>query len=116
MPAWLKVTLIVIQIVDIMIHVSINEVEPIRILSNLIIIGWVVTFWFARDWIQARKRPVSFSAIGLYLLLSLIFLAQNGLTNPNQDGNLRTGLLVFVISTCMLSIYGALSDRFSSQS
>ena len=116
MSAWLKFSLIVIQLIDIAIHVAIDQVEPIRVLSNLIIIGWVATFWFARSWVESRKWAISLSAISLYLLLNLIFLAQNGLTNPHNGDAPRTALFIFVILTCALSLYSAGSSSSRSNS
>ena len=43
------------------------------------------------------------AAIGVYLLLNFKFLAQDGLTNPEQGGVLRTTLFLLVLLTVALS-------------
>ncbi len=43
------------------------------------------------------------AAIGVYLLLNFIFLAHDGLTNPEQGGVLRTTLFLLVLLTVALS-------------
>lgn len=43
--------------------------------------------------------------IAAYLLLNLVFLALNGLTNPEQGGTLRVTLFMLVFITVMLSAW-----------
>lgn len=67
---------ILIQVIDIIIHVATDQVEPIRITSNIIIMVWlgiVASGWFA-NW----KRQLAYSAVGLYSILNLSFLATEG--------------------------------------
>ena len=99
---WLGIVIVLIQLFDIIIHVSTNQAEPIRITSNVIIIAWIVAA--LADWLKERFRNISIAAIGTYLILNLIFLAQNGLTNPGQGGALRITLLLLVSSTLTLSV------------
>ena len=100
-PAWINVALILIQLFDIIIHIATNQVEPIRITSNVVIIVWVVALWMG--WLTAQIRNSVFVAAGIYLLLNLIFLAQNGLTNSEQGDAPRTVLFLLLIVTMVLS-------------
>ena len=97
----LGVGIILIQLFDIIIHVSTDQVEPIRITSNIVIIVWTIVA--LAGWLKARFRYVSIAAIGTYFVLNIIFLAQNGLTNPEQGGALRTTLFLLVLLTIALS-------------
>ena len=97
----LGVVIILIQLIDIVIHVSTDQAEPIRIASNIVIIVWTIAA--LAGWLKARFRNISIAAIGTYLVLNIIFLAQNGLTNPEQGGALRTTLFLLVFLTVALS-------------
>ena len=97
----LGVAIILIQLFDIIIHVSTDQVEPIRITSNIIIIVWIMTALIGL--LKERFRAISIAAIGTYFVLNAIFLAQNGITNPEQGRALRITLFVLVLSTVTLS-------------
>ena len=97
----LGVVIILIQLFDIIIHVSTDQVEPIRIASNLVIIFWSIAAM--AGWLKERFRNISLAAIGAYFVLNVIFLAQNGLTNPEQGGALRVTLFALVFLTVTLS-------------
>ena len=92
-----------IQLVDIVIHAATNQLEIMRVFSNLIILAWLTVFmlnWFKNKWLQ-----ISILSIGLYIVLNFIFLAREGLTNPEQGGSLRTMLFLLVIFTVTLSVW-----------
>lgn len=93
--------IILIQLFDAAIHIATDQLEPIRITANIIIIVWVIAA--LTGWIKERFRHTFLAVIGLYLLLNLIFLAQNGLTNPEQGGAVRTTLFFLVFLTVALS-------------
>ena len=93
--------IVLVQLFDIVIHVATDQAEPIRITANVIIMVWVAAALMG--WLKERFRSVSLAAVGAYLVLNLIFLAQNGLTNPEQGGALRTTLFLLVILTVALS-------------
>ena len=97
----LGVTIILIQLFDMFIHVSTDQVEPIRITSNIIIIVWIITALIGL--LKEQLRAISIATIGTYFFLNAIFLAQNGLTNPEQGGALRTMLFLLVLLTVTLS-------------
>lgn len=106
---WLGISIILIQIFDAVIHIATDQLEPIRITSNLIIMAWLVAM--LAGWLGGRLRQLSFGTIGIYLLLNLIFLAQHGLTNPEQGGALRTMLFLLVGGTVALSTWLTMRNR-----
>ena len=97
----LGVVISLIQLFDIIIHVSTDQAEPIRIASNVVIIVWIIAA--LAGWLKARYRNISIAAISIYLVLNIVFLAQNGLTNPEQGDTLRTTLFLLVFLTFTLS-------------
>lgn len=108
----LGIAIILIQLVDIIIHVATDQAEPIRITSNIIIMSWNVAL--GMNWLGKQARPISFATIGTYLILNLIFLSQNGLTNPEQGGTVRMALFLLVFLTVVLS--ALLTLRMSTSS
>jgi hypothetical protein len=98
----LSIGIAIIQVVDIIMHVATDQAEPIRITSNVIILLWLALVTFGR--VKLNFRIVAAGAIGLYLLLNVIFLATNGVTNPEQGGALRVTLLILIALTVRLSI------------
>lgn len=103
----LVVSLVVIQLIDIAIHVGTGQVEPVRILSNLIIGSWAIWGLFTKT--AALSGLI---AILLYLGLNGWFVAMHGITNPDQGGALRVTLFVLVgLSTAMALWIRAKVDR-----
>lgn len=94
----LVITITFIQIFDIIIHTVTNQIEIIRVLSNVIILLWLAISASGKFNQKFSLLPVAF-----YLLLNIIFLTQNGLTNPQQGDELRGMLFVLVISTVLFS-------------
>ena len=97
----LGIVIVLIQLFDIIIHVSTDQAEPIRFASNIVIIVWIIAALIG--WLKERFRTISIAAIGTYFVLNAIFLAQNGLTNPKQGGALRTMLFLLVVLPVTLS-------------
>ena len=93
--------LAVIQIVDIVIHAAINQLEILRVSSNVIILLWLAGA--AAGKFNTRSLAVILTPIGLYLTFNIIFLASEGLTNSEQGGGLRTTLFVLVLLTMTFS-------------
>ena len=91
----------VIQLFDIAIHAATNQLEPLRVASNVIILGWLVAVVSGK--INEKIMQVSVGSIGAYLTLNIIFLALEGVTNPNQGGELRVILFLLVFLTATLS-------------
>lgn len=92
-----------VQIFDIMIHAFADELEPLRVASNLVILLWI--FLSFRSTPQSTPYWGGYLAVGLYLVLNVIFIALNGVTNLNQGGAFRTVLFILVGLTCALSLW-----------
>jgi hypothetical protein len=96
----LSIAIILIQFFDIAIHAATDQLEPLRVLSNLIILAWV--FMLMAGKLNEKIKTIALVSIGAYLGLNLIFLALEGVTNPNT-GALRSMLFLLVILTTALS-------------
>ncbi|MCA9917434.1 MAG: hypothetical protein KC423_06025 [Anaerolineales bacterium] len=96
----LGIAIVIIQLLDIIIHVALGRPEPLRIVSNIVILSWM--FIVQMGWLEGWKRPFSFIVIGIYALLNLIFIVlPNILTTPE----LIFMLAVFVFPTLGLSAW-----------
>ncbi len=97
----ISVSIIFIQLFDIAIHVATNQVEPIRISSNIIIMAWlsiIVSGQFSKWFWQ-----MALSAVGVYCVLNGIFLALEGVVN-SENGQLRIMLFILLTLTIGLSL------------
>ncbi len=92
--------LLLVQLFDIVIHAATDQLEPLRVTSNLIIIAWLATIAFGRA--DGKNVTAALISIGGYFGLNIIFLALEGLTNPNT-GELRITLFLLVFLTTALS-------------
>ena len=97
----LGIGIAVIQLTDIIIHAATNQLEIIRVSSNLIILLWLMVFML--NWYKTKFLQISISSIGLYVILNFIFLAREGTTNPEQGGSLRIMLFLLMFLTVTLS-------------
>ncbi len=97
----LGIGIAVIQLTDIIIHAASNQLEIIRVSSNLIILLWLMVFML--NWYKTKFLQISISSIGLYVILNFIFLAREGLINPEQGGSLRITLFLLMFLTVTLS-------------
>jgi hypothetical protein len=97
----LGIAIAIVQIFDVVIHAATDQVEMIRIIANLIILLWAVGVMGGR--LRTGFLPMSVGAVGVYLLLNLIFLALEGVTNPAQGDAPRTMLFLLVLLTVGLS-------------
>lgn len=86
----------IVQLLDIVLHAATDQLEFIRVTSNLVILAWLATLFSSR---LKNLFPISLGAIGTYLLLNAIFLAREGLYNIEQGGGLRVTLLILVSLT-----------------
>ena len=98
----LVILLAIVQIFDIIVHAATNQLEPLRVSSNIIILAWVTVLLTST--IKVKLMPLAVAAIAAYLLLNGIFLMLEGVTNPTQGGALRTMLFLLVFVTLLLSI------------
>ncbi len=95
-----SILIISVQLLDIIVHFLTNQLEMIRVQSNIVIILWTI-FLF----IQTRsfsKRIITTISISIYLILNLLFIFQFGIVNSNS-GDFRIALIVFVLLTVILA-------------
>lgn len=102
----LGVAIAFIQVFDILIHAATNQLEFLRVTSNVIILIWLAVVASGR--VGAKSLPIAPLAIGAYFSFNLIFLALEGLTN---EGEVRGMLFLLVgltvtLSTWMLYLLG----------
>lgn len=90
-----------IQLVDIAVHAATDQLEPIRVASNVLMLAGL-----AATVIRRGDRVGSVALAGcivIYLILNLLFVLWYGITNPEQDGQLRIALIALVVLTVVLS-------------
>ncbi|MBK8989838.1 MAG: hypothetical protein IPM39_27885 [Chloroflexi bacterium] len=97
----LGITIALIQIFDIVIHATTNQLEPLRVIANVVILLWLAGVASGR--LKARFQPTAVVASCAYLVLNLIFLAREGIRNPEQGGELRILLFILMFLTVTLS-------------
>lgn len=100
------------QLFDLVLHAITNQLEFLRVTSNIIILLWLMLFLFGK---MKISYFASFGTIGLYLFFNILFLAQAGLTNPAQGGAPRTLLFILVFLTIVLSTLFTLHHQRSGQ-
>ena len=86
-----------IQLFDIAIHAATDQLEFLRVSSNVIILLWLAISASGR--LNVKSLLTAVSAVGSYLIPNGIFLAREGWTNPEQGGELRIMLLLLVFLT-----------------
>lgn len=89
---------IAVQVVDAGLHIAINEVETLRIMSNAVLVVGVSLGVFLT---QSRHMAIWGGAIG-YVVLNLVFVALFGLENPVTGVN-RTPLFAFMALSLWLT-------------
>lgn len=105
---FLLIAIALLQLFDIIIHATTNQLEFLRVTSNLVILVWLALVFIRKiDTILL----VAIGFVGLYLILNTIFLIQAGLTNPAQDGAPRTMLFALVVLTVILSVALAFQQK-----
>ena len=93
----LGIAIALLQLFDIAIHAATDQLEFLRVSSNVIILFWLAVT--ASEWRNAKGVLAAISAVGAYLILNLVFLAREGFTNPEQGGELRVVLILLVFLT-----------------
>ena len=107
------IVIAILQVFDILIHAAADQLEFLRVTANIIILIWLAIVFFGR--LGQVSKAASAGAIGLYLLLNLIFLFQAGFTNPDQGGAPRTMLFILVFLTIVLSTLFTTNHQGSGQ-
>lgn len=91
----------IIQLLDLIIHAATNQLEIIRVTSNVVILLWLA--FVASGKANIRFRGIAIRSISLYLILNIIFLESEGLTNAEPGGGFRVVLFLLMFLTLVLS-------------
>ena len=94
----LGIAIAAVQGLDILLHAATNQLEPLRVTSNLIVLAWLAVV--ATNKFDARSPRIAAVFMGAYLALNLIFLAVEGVLN---EGEPRTVMFLLVVLTVALS-------------
>lgn len=97
----LGLALALTQLFDIIIHAAADQLEPLRVAANLVVLLWLGAL--AAGKFKAQAWPLALGALGVYLVLNLVFLMREGLTNPAQGDAVRVMLLLLVATTAALA-------------
>ncbi len=103
----LGIGIAILQVLDIVVHAATDQLEILRVSSNGIILLWLAVVMFGKF----NSKVPALGSVGAYLLLNIIFLAREGVTNPGQGGGLRVALFLFVIVTTVLSMVLAFTHK-----
>ena len=98
---FVSVAIALVQLFDLAIHAATDQLEPLRVASNLVILLWLAVVTSGK--ISASMRQTGIVSLGGYLLLNALFLAQAGFTNPAQGGAVRWMLILLVALTLALT-------------
>ena len=97
----LQIAVAIIQVFDIIIHAATDQLEILRVTSNVIILLWLAIVTMGK--FNLKFPQIAATSIGAYLVLNAIFLAMAGMTNAEQGGGLRITLFLLVFLTITLS-------------
>lgn len=97
----LAVAVALVQLADIAMHAAIGQLEPLRIASNGLMLVGAAAAMVRRG--HRLIMPVVAGCIVAYLVLNLLFVLLYGITNPEQEGQVRTALIALVALTVALS-------------
>jgi hypothetical protein len=95
----LSVVITIVQLFDIFIHATTDQLEPLRVTSNLIILAWIFVLLSGK--LGEKIKSITLGSIGAYLGLNIIFLALEGLSNPNTGAPRGMLFLLVIISTAL---------------
>jgi len=102
------------QLLDIVIHAATDQLEPIRVSSNIIIFLWLVIVVSGK--LKEKSLLLAVASIVVYFILNIIFLSIEGVTNAEQGGGLRVALFVLVFVTLTLSsLFAYLRGRSTTE-
>jgi hypothetical protein len=90
------VVLGLLQVFDVVVHAATDQIEPLRVVANVLIAGWAGVAVVRRA--PAGRLAVP-AALGAYLLLNAVFVALEGVTNPDQGGAVRWMLFALIAAT-----------------
>ena len=97
----LRIGIVLLQLFDIFIHAVTDQLEILRVTSNIIILLWLAIA--ATGKFNGKFLQIAMGSVGTYLILNIIFLALEGLRNMEQGGELRVTLFLLIFLTTALS-------------
>ena len=90
-----------LQLFDIFIHAVTDQLEILRVTSNIIVLVWLTIT--AAGKFNGKFLQIAMGSVGAYLILNIIFLAFEGVRNMEQGGELRVTLFLLIFLTTALS-------------
>ncbi len=87
--------LISLQIIDITVHVLSDQIEPLRILANALVIIWFIQIY------KYKSKNLGYLVTTIYLGLNTLFLVLNGLSN---NGEPRIFFWISISLTVLISV------------
>lgn len=103
----MKLSILGIQLFDILIHIAVDRIELLRIVSNVVILIWVILLLMS--YVEVI-RLVSYIVISLYGLLNSWFIISDRVFT-NFTGQELVVMFALIISTLMLSLIAHSKDK-----
>ncbi len=97
----LGIGIALLQLFDIFIHAVTDQLEILRVTSNIIILLWLAIA--AAGKFNGKFLQIAMGSVGAYLILNIMFLAFEGVRNMEQGGELRVTLFLLIFLTTVLS-------------
>ncbi len=97
----LEIGIALLQLFDILIHAVTDQLEILRVTSNMIILLWLAIA--AAGKFNGKFLQIAMRSVGAYLILNITFLALEGVRNMEQGGELRVTLFLLIVLTTALS-------------
>ena len=97
----LGVGIALLQLFDILIHAATDQLEILRVTSNIIVLVWLTIA--AAGKFSGKFLQIAMGSVSAYLILNITFLALEGVRNMEQGGELRVTLFLLVFLTTALS-------------
>ena len=97
----LKLIILGIQLFDILIHVAVDRIEPLRIAGNIVIILWVILLITSS--VESR-RWISYVVISLYGTLNIWFIISDRVFTYFTGQELGV-MFALIVSTLILSLF-----------
>jgi hypothetical protein len=92
--------LLVLNVIDLLLHIAVGQPEPLRISGNLLVIfGAILTYS------QNRRLPLALGLCG-YLLLNTLFIVMSGIGVAGA---------LFIAATALLGIYALRPVRMTNR-
>lgn len=96
---FILILILLLQVLDVLLHLAINQMEPLRLTAIAILAAGALVGALVAG---GAAGILMIAAALCYGLMNVIFLMQNGLSNPSNDV-LRVPLFAFVLASLLLS-------------